>query len=94
MPGAFPQDVNEGSKHVEHESSVQGTSQMPPPQGRSRGGEREAGGALPVPEYQGCPGSTKQVASPACLQLSEMLKEAVDLYRLVPVFAPAPQQLP
>lgn len=31
MPGAFPQDVNEGSKHVEHESSVQGTSQMPPP---------------------------------------------------------------
>lgn len=58
---------------------------------------------MPVSEYQGFPGSAKQVASlPPALgdaeREAQALKEASELYRLVPaalwvpLFAAAPQQ--
>lgn len=42
MPGAFPQDVDGGSKRVEHDSSVQGASQwLPPGAGTGAGSARQ-----------------------------------------------------
>lgn len=109
MPGAFLQDVDEGSKCVERESSVQRTSEMLPP---SAGTMAESvrpkrPESLLAFEYQGFPDrAEKQEASP-CLHLSlrcckgshdtgssfKPLRAFMLVLCLVPLFTPAPQHV-
>lgn len=78
VPAAFPQDVNEGSKHVDRESSAQGTSRMLPPSAGTPAERvrRETPESLPASESHGFPGRAEKRAPSPCLSpaLSEMLE--------------------